>query len=149
MIKIIFTLVLFVAVGVLTATTGVGEGFFEFNYKARAERVVNEARAIDEAMKSYAAGSDTGEVDFGDPSEGEDVLMYIKARDLIQDRVGTENDLVEEWVLSDDKKRMQGVVRTDKICKYINESKHGRDADLPTPSCGTDEGNAVTCCSGS
>jgi hypothetical protein len=147
MIKIIFTLVLFVAVGVLTATTGVGEGFFEFNSKARAEQVVNEARAIDEAMKSYAAGSDTGEVDFGDPNEGEDVLMYIKAKNLVHDRVGTENDLVEGWVLSDNGERMQGIVRSEKICKYINESKHGRDADLPTPSCGTDEGNAVTCCS--
>jgi hypothetical protein len=146
MIKIIFTLVLFVVVGVLAATTGVGEGFFEFNSKARAEQVVNEARAIDEGIKSYAAGSDTGEVDFGDPEEGEDVLMYIKARNLIHDRVGTESDLVEKWVLSADGDSMHGIVRSEKICKYINESKHDRDFDSPTPSCGTEEANGVTCC---
>jgi hypothetical protein len=145
MIKLIFTLVLFVAIGLVMASGGIGDGMFEFNTKARAEKIVVEARAIDEGIKAYAAQND-GVVDFGDPNEGEDPLMYIKEKNYIHDRAGMATGLVKEWFLSEDREKMQGVVRSENMCKYINESHHGRPTTEPTPECGTEEGDSVTCC---
>lgn len=145
-LKFIVPLLLFVAVLAAFSQTSVGEGMFEFNAKANAEKVLNEARAIDEAAKAYAANSEKGEVDFGDVTQGEDLFMYLKDKKYIPERVGGESNFVEEWLLSEEGDEIMGVVKTEKICKYINENQHKRSMDLPTPECGTEEAEGLSCC---
>ncbi len=149
MFRIVLVLVLFVVTAGLMTQSGLGEGYFEFNAKGKAEDALDEMREVEAAMDAYAADND-GQVNLGDPTnalENNDLFYYLKEKDLLRLYVGKETNVINEWTVSDDDDQViQGVVKSSKVCKYINRSVNQRSVDLSTPNCGTPEAEGLACC---
>lgn len=146
-IKALLSLVLIIAVSTLAFMNGYGEGFFEFNSKSKAESALEEGRQIQDAMTAYAARFGDGRVDLGNPALGEDPLMYLKARQLLVSRVGDMlNSQIEAWEIDEDSGALQGAVKNEKICRYMNLLSHNYPIESPIPQCGEEENAHLPCC---
>lgn len=146
-IKALLSLVLIIAVSTLAFMNGYGEGFFEFNAKSKAESALDEGRQIQDAMTAYAARFGDGKVDLGNPVLGEDPLMYLKARQLLVSRVGEMlNSQIETWDIDEDNGTLQGTVKSEKVCRYMNLLSHNRPIEEPIPQCGEEETSYLPCC---
>jgi len=132
-IKSIVGLVLVLAMGVL-GITFLGDGIFEFNDKAKAEAVIDEARDVERAMRVYALEHD-GRVDLGDVTAGENLLKYLKEEGLLKQHVG--DVPAEEWRLNDSTQILEKLVKSEEECKYINNIISGTPLTDAVPTCGT------------
>jgi hypothetical protein len=144
--KIILGLALFVIVAGVFSNSEIGEGMLEFTVKAKAERAINETRDVITASNIYAAKFGDGNVDFGDPDQGEEFLFYIKERDLLQKRVGGENSIIQEWTLDPVSETISGVIAEEKLCRHINSILLSKPIDTPVPECGLVESGSGVCC---
>jgi hypothetical protein len=142
MMKSIIAMMLILAMGALGASF-LGEGIFNFNGKAKAEKTIEEARTVERAMKIYALEND-GRVDLGDTAIGEELLKYIKEDKLVKKNVGSGPS--EQWRLNPGTNILEKVVKTETECSYINNIKQGTPIDTPVPTCGTPEGDEAYCC---
>ena len=144
-LKIVLGLILAVAVGGV-AVYNWGDGYFVFDSKAKAERAIEETRAVETAIGSYATAYGDGEVDFGDVTQGEEPFLYLKEKRLLRENVGNSNNLIEEWLVNEEEGRIEGILSDEETCRHINNLKHQRPLTEPTPVCGTEEAKGLTCC---
>jgi hypothetical protein len=146
MVKPIIYLVLIIAVSALGAIQYFGDGLFSFKAKAQAEAIVEESRQMVDMSEVYALNYGDGEVDYGNVSEGEDLLMYIKDKGLLIERAGAENEFIESWDVDEETGKLKAVVKNEKVCQYINLSQHNRPISESTPECGTPDAEGLSCC---
>jgi len=147
-LKIVLVLAISIAVyAIVGGQTSIGDGFFEFNAKGKAQDALDEARDVETAMGAYASEYGDGIVRFGDPLQGEELFLYLKDKGLLRGYVGDEeNSPIKEWILSEDGESVLGVVKSDSVCKYINNGNHQRPMSEPNPVCGTEDAKGLTCC---
>jgi hypothetical protein len=124
--------------------TNIGEGFLGFKDTATAENIMKVAEEYEQASKAYAAAYGDGYVAYGDPSLGEDIFVYLKSKELIQFDEANQVDLT--WGLSSDKTKLQAIMKKESLCQYINHKRNQTPLSDPVPTCGTPEGDAVSCC---
>jgi len=144
-LKIVLSLVLAVAVGGV-AVYNWGDGYFVFDTKAKAERAIEETRAVQTAIGIYATAYGDGEVDFGDVTQGEEPFLYLKEKDLLREGVGASTNLIEDWIIDVEEGQIEGILSDDEVCRHINNLKHQRELTEPTPICDTPDSEGITCC---
>lgn len=147
-IKWIVTILLAIAVGVLGVASLSGDGFLGFTSKAKAEQALDEARNVETAMDTYAITYGEGKVDFGDTTQGEDLLKYLKHYKLVQEKVGTENNRsgVDRWVYDQANNQVLGVVQSGDTCRYMNSIRSSSPLQDAVPECGSVEAESAFCC---
>lgn len=145
--KPIISLFIFILISVLVGVTLYSDNLTQFNTKAKAQNALDEGRQITDAMNVYAAKFGDGKIDIGNVAEGEDPLVYIKSKKLLLDRVGNSlSSQIESWEINEENNTIQGVLKSEDICKHMNLEAKGRPLSEPIPLCGDDETRDFPCC---